>query len=849
MHNHIITLLLCLVLSTFSAQAQESKISRAYIRKPMSEALRDISQSSKGKQIMFVYDQLEDYTVTCTFQNLTPIEAIYRIVGLYPIRVSQTPESIAVEPLYDASKKLIGRLVNEHGAPVEFASVRLYNLVDSTFITGGASNENGDFVIPTDANNVRMEISCLGYVPQSHNVTVGYIGSFTVYTNPTLLKSITVTADDIKYVNDHIEARPTKTQVEHSFNIFYMLNMQPFPGLEVDEVNRVLKAFNSNLIILVNGIERSVEYLNTIQPKNVAKINYYTTIPAKYAARGAGAVLDIILKEPNEGGSFYAEGRGAVNTKFYDWRTGATYNQGKSEFALQYIGSYRSYHKSYDTFETSYIGDDFRVDRNLSDGKAPLHYNSHQLKTDYTLRPDKSSAFVASASLISYSGYNYLYGTLYDSQKGSSKLYNRIHQKHLKPEFSLYYQKNWEGGKQLDIFATGTHSPEEYERKYTQTLETGEILEFPSDVKTKFTSISAGAFYQQPLNNKTSIAFRAGNSYANTRSDYALLDFFAENKNFKFYADAALNSRIGKARMQTRAGLNLQSISNDAQEWTKPFINATINFGIPFGKGFDFNASADLAPIVPSLSSYIENEQVVDNYLWLTGNPDLKTGYYLSMQQRLWWSHKNFWLNASVSEIKGYNPIYTDIRYLGNKQFLQRYENAQATWQITPSLAFGVRELFNKHFTARVDLAYNYYYARLCDGEVNDYTSLYAMLNLYGYFGKWTLSFGIKKPIKALQYNTIVQGENNNNFSVSYKLNNKIHFSASLHYFLDGKGTYYPREYISDAYKGTSVRHIKDNHMMACISFRYDINFGRLFNRPKINYNISTGKSDVQLVQ
>ena len=138
-------LLLALVLLTAAAQnmlacAGDRRLSRSYRATPMSEALVDISRECPALKLSFIYNTLEDYPVTCSFMNLTPVEAVYKIVGLYPVRVSFNDDGHAVvEPLRRTAGKLIGRLVNERGEAVEYANVRLFSPADSTFITGGIS--------------------------------------------------------------------------------------------------------------------------------------------------------------------------------------------------------------------------------------------------------------------------------------------------------------------------------------------------------------------------------------------------------------------------------------------------------------------------------------------------------------------------------------------------------------------------------------------------------------------------------------------------------------------------------------------------------------------------------------
>ena len=626
--------------------------------------------------------------------------------------------------------------------------------------------------------------------------------------------------------------------------------MQPFPGLFVNKDKLGMTAFGGKVIILVNGIERDIRYILSIQPKNIAKINYYTTIPVKHQGKDASAVMDIILKEPNDGGSFYIQSVSAVNTGFFDAPIGATYNQGKSEFSLQYNGSYRNYHNPYRNRSESYIGDDFHVDIKALNNKEPFHYFTHNLQSDYTYRPDKSQALILSAYLTVYNQNRFTGGEVFDTYQGDYYRSSKTRTQRIAPTFAAFYQKDWDNGRQFETLVQTGYSTMDYSRTMTDSIfDNHQVLEYPSIVNTEFKSISASLFYQQPLNEKNHIMFRATSSYDDTRNNYILNNFVAKGKRYHLIAYGAWTSKFNKASLSTRVGLNLKSFDDNVHTWSKTFVNATTSFSMPIGKGFTFTATGDLSPIVPTLSMLTENEQVYDGYLHINGNPNLKTGYHIDMQQRLWWSCKHVWVNAFVHEIKRYQPSYQEVTYKGDGKFISRYENAEYTWRIAPTLTFGVREIFDGHFSARVALSYNYFYAKLHNGDVNEHTSLYAMLNLYGYFGKWTVSFGIVKPTKVLYINQISNDQNWDEFSISYKVNNRLHLNASCMLLFSSHGWYSKSENLSAINPGSQAFNIPDNKGMITVGLRYDVNFGRIFGKVKRSTNTSTPNPDVRHVQ
>ena len=78
----------------------------------LSDALIELDQSSKHYDISFVYDELEDFTVTKTIKRGRSLpEAVHDVCGFYPVRVTVKGRDILVECIQKDRAKLRGHLV------------------------------------------------------------------------------------------------------------------------------------------------------------------------------------------------------------------------------------------------------------------------------------------------------------------------------------------------------------------------------------------------------------------------------------------------------------------------------------------------------------------------------------------------------------------------------------------------------------------------------------------------------------------------------------------------------------------------------------------------------------------
>lgn len=156
------------------------RITRQYNNVPFSAALKDLNARQDKYVINFVYDELEDFKVTKTIKNESVPNAILNLIGFYPIKMKQVDNIIIVECIQKTSNKMMGRIVDTRHQPVDFANVALLNVSDSSLITGGVTNENGQFVIPCEAKKAIVKVSCVVYNTFYNVYGIGEIGVITL---------------------------------------------------------------------------------------------------------------------------------------------------------------------------------------------------------------------------------------------------------------------------------------------------------------------------------------------------------------------------------------------------------------------------------------------------------------------------------------------------------------------------------------------------------------------------------------------------------------------------------------------------------------------------------------------
>ncbi len=197
-------------------------------------------------------------------------------------------------------------LDSETGEPLEYATLVLQSLRDTTKITGGITNELGKFAVET--------------MPGRYNVSVEYI-SFTSYKLKAQIFRESTDLGVIKLAPDvaqleGVEVIAEKTTVEirldkKIYNVGKDLTvsggtvsdvLDNVPSVSVDVEGNVQLRGNDDVRILIDGKPSAITGLNSTEAlqqlpaESIEKVEVITSPSARYDAEGSGGIINIILR-------------------------------------------------------------------------------------------------------------------------------------------------------------------------------------------------------------------------------------------------------------------------------------------------------------------------------------------------------------------------------------------------------------------------------------------------------------------------------------------------------------------------------------------------------------------------
>ena len=601
---------------------------------------------------------------------------------------------MAAVPLFAQTGTISGRLIDDGGEPVAFANVALY--ADSVLLGGTTSDSLGAFSIACGKGTYRLVASYVGYERLTVRCSEGDLGVLTM--NPLQLREVEITERRITESVDRFVVLPKPEEVQAAGRTLVLLDMLGLPGLKVDVALQRITVDGGTAILQINGKEVPVTRLANLKAEQIKRVEYSNNPGTRYLDRGASGVINIIMKEREDGGSITAQGNTALTTGFANGYLLGSYHKGKSEFALEYSLGYRNYDSVPYELEDSYL-DPVRTVTRSQRTNMPFWYISHSLNAEYTYQHDDSTMFVASLSDDFFTRTLDATGTMTETDRGvttTQSMRQHNYQKDNLPKLDLFYTHRMPHGQQVELNVVGEYSTNKYDN--TLTYASADLLpaEYTTTVDGHGYALSGEGAYSVQLG---SAELRTGLQYQHNfaENDYKLYGTTTSMTKDNAYLYAEVSGSLGpKVGYSLGTGAKFFNVTDgtDSQLYLRNLSTARLQWRV--NSQWSLTAYAQYTPILPTLASLSPVFQQTDDVEGLQGNPNLKPSEQLRAALMLRYTHpKGYYATVNTGLIHIFHPYCSNYVYDPSRDlFVHTYHDADR-WHVPYAYAeMGVRGLW-----------------------------------------------------------------------------------------------------------------------------------------------------------
>lgn len=831
----IIILLLCAMVSVASAQ----QITRNYHDRSLSDVLIDLDKASSRYKISFIYNELEDFTITQNVKTNSVPDAIRKVISYYPIKMTVGDSLITVECTRKSDHKLIGRLMDNHNQSVEFANIQLLNPQDSSFICGGVSNANGDFVIPCQQRQAIMKISYVGYKTICRFVSIARIGTVRMQAEAYHLKKVVVKGSLRTDHGDHATYTFNDEQVKNSRHSQDLLST--LPGLYTDPTTGTIKSMeNKNIKILINNVPMTSDNdLRSIAAGKIKKVEYYDVPPMKY--RGADIVMNVITKPMDTGYAVGYDVTSALTTGFVNGNAYYKYNKGYSQFSIDYSINMRNYRK--------WEGEDhysFTLENQLADYLYQNHYhfgytdNFINLKYAYSKPDDITFQITASPNF----SHRFIRGTSDITAQNNPEWedgngWENRHTNTFGPSIDLYLSKPFAHGHQIDVDVLGTyyHNNQQILNQQWTTNEHRSLIDDNMRSKNDAYSLITEIDYSKEWEkSELDVGWYNWAKW----SDYTIRNVVSSYEPVKSSSSiniqnvfAEFQGTLGKLvyRLGVSGTVRYQK-AGDIRE-TRTYIRPKYSLSYPLKHGTIQLVSTD-GINYPPISSLSENTTILIPGIVQQGNPNLKanteTGGILRFSHNVPWLYMQLALFGVYTD-SPMNAYYQWKTIDGKQCIVKRYENANYMWWYGTQYAFVIKPFKSELLSVGLyGGAYRYATSSHIIGR-HTYWSIPFTYQIRFHKGNFGMEYMGNINSKEINGTSLSWAEPMSTFSSYYQLGKWRFTLQCLWAFADAK---YRNETLKNPVLTNQEQHvIKDNSHMFTIGVSWNFFSGKKKNVAK----------------
>ncbi|MCB0478257.1 MAG: TonB-dependent receptor family protein [Crocinitomicaceae bacterium] len=242
-----------------------------------------------------------------------------------------------------------GKVINKKDSKaIEYATIRIYNVADSSMVTGGVTDSTGHFKIDLEnKGDFYALINFLGFKEKSigninfEQSKVVDLGTIELALDEEMLEEVVVESayNNVEY---HLDKKVVNVDNQITAQGGSAVEvLENLPSVKVDIDGNVSLRGSTGFLVLINGkpsVLDPTDALRQIPASSIQRIELITNPSSKYVPDGVGGIINIILKK-NRANGFSGNLNGNVGS-FGTYGADALFNYKKNKITFTFGGDY-----------------------------------------------------------------------------------------------------------------------------------------------------------------------------------------------------------------------------------------------------------------------------------------------------------------------------------------------------------------------------------------------------------------------------------------------------------------------------------------------------------------------------
>lgn len=648
------------------------------------------------------------------------------------------------------------------------------------------------------------------------------------------LKEVVVTPKDVEEFDTHSSYRLSQRDMARYTNVLQSLN--EIPHLTVLPNGGIFYEGNANVKILIDGVDASLQEVQTLSKEDIAKVNVYRNPPARFLAQGVESVIDIQLKSKLHGGNGGLELSQAFQSLKGENSAAMYYNYRQSRFSVLYSNENRHFRKHRQTDVLDYSFDGIHYSKRKEGLDSRSHLDNNGLNLSYQVNSPQNFLYNVKAG-VNFDRNGGTYNQRVTQGHESFLATNYLHTGFTKYTAGNYFEKNFgENRGTLLGNVNFQHYTTKYSSAYSELRDDdGTFRDSHSDYRTRLNSVFSEFQYEFPSNRLGYFSLSAYEVYKHSRYVDSASPFYQTSNKL-----GAMALWIGrKKRLSWVVSFGVDWFHSGSEALANPYdlcipsprINLTWSVMDRLRLALNYSYTGN----TPSIAQLSETDQWLDTRLVYHGNSTLRPYKTHTLGINLFLTSK--YVNLSMQNSLRISPgMICDMYTLTDSYMLQTLVNLSEYRWIGTQLDMAVMPLGNKSlmFWNRVILAD-------IKGSNREYSwhgyRYQWMSNLSLNLEHWTVQLYYQYPGRGLEGQVVSPRAQAWGATVYYRPITNL--SVGIDCFMPfGKGMKDSEYTVNDApvFSSTETR-VMDYSNLISVRFSYNFSFGRNRNSAQPQYD------------